>query len=123
MRLLTADLFHSIISSTDSRMARKAVINLDDLASLGAERLARLVIDQSGRDAGFRKLVTAALAGAKGPKAVTAIVDRRLAALERAKSFIEWDRVKIFAADLDMTVKTLSMNLAGLMRRRLPSDW
>ena len=88
-------------------MARKRSVNLDDLIALGTEKLANLVLDQSGRDSGFKKLVSAALAGTKGPKAVAAIIDRRIAALARARGFIEWDRAKTFAADLDMTVKTI----------------
>jgi hypothetical protein len=88
-------------------MARKPAINTNDIAALGAEKLARLVVEQAGRNPSFKKLVVAALAGAKGPKAVSAIIDRRIAALERARGFIEWEKVKAFAADLDMTVKSI----------------
>ncbi|MGA2792704.1 MAG: DUF6880 family protein [Roseiarcus sp.] len=88
-------------------MARKAAINLDALTALGAGKLAKLVLDETERDAGFRKLVSAALAGTKGPEAVASLVDRRLGGLERARGFIEWDKAKTFAADLDMTIKTI----------------
>lgn len=50
-------------------MAGKAAINLDNLTALGAEKLARLVLDASARDSAFKRLVAADLAGAKGPKA------------------------------------------------------
>ncbi|WP_368732198.1 DUF6880 family protein [Methylobacterium sp. WL64] len=46
-------------------MARRATLTTDTLVALGAERLSRLVLDEAGRNAPFKKLVTAALAGAK----------------------------------------------------------
>ncbi len=88
-------------------MARKPTINVDALVALGVGKLAQLVFDESARDAGFRKLVSAALAGTKGPQAVASLIDRRLAAVERARGFVEWDKAKAFAADLEMTVKTI----------------
>lgn len=81
-------------------MARKPTVNLEALTALGVERLAALVLDAAERDATFKKIVSAALAGAKGPDAVAALIDRRLAALEKARSMIDWDKAKIFAADL-----------------------
>jgi hypothetical protein len=77
------------------------------LAALGVDRLARLVIDEVERNAAFKKVVAGALAGSKGPKAVVAIVDRRLAALKRARGFVDWDKSRAFAADLGATVQII----------------
>jgi hypothetical protein len=88
-------------------MAKKTTLNLENLNALGVERLARLVIDASARDAGFRKYVVAALASANGPEAIAALIDQRLGALERARSFVEWDRARTFASDLSMTVHAI----------------
>jgi len=44
--------------------------------------------------------VMAALASAKGPAAVAAIVDKRLAGLDRAKGFVDWEKAKAFIADV-----------------------
>ena len=88
-------------------MAENTTNKLEKLIALGAEKLARLVLDAAERDTGFKRLVAAALAGAKGPKAVAGVIDRKIGALERATGFVEWDRAKTFAADLDMTVKTI----------------
>ena len=92
-------------------MARNPALNIDALAALGAEKLARLVIDEAGQNAAFRKVVSAALAGSKGPEAIAKIVDRRLSALERARSFIEWDKAKAFEKDLSATVKVAAEEL------------
>lgn len=94
-------------------MARKPVLNTEALSALGADKLARLVIDEAGQNAAFRKVVSAALASAKGPEAIAKIVDRRLSALERARSFIEWDKAKAFEKDLSATVKVAAEELGN----------
>jgi hypothetical protein len=94
-------------------MARRATLTSETLAALGADKLAKLVLDEVGRNAPFKKIVTAALAGAKGPDAVAAIVDRRLAALERARGFIDWEKRKAFAADLRATLATITDELGS----------
>jgi hypothetical protein len=66
-------------------MARQPASNEEALVKLGSEKLARLVIGEAKRNAAFRKLVAAALAATKGPAAVAAIIDKRLAGLDRAK--------------------------------------
>jgi hypothetical protein len=71
-------------------MARQPVLNEDALTRLGRGKLMRLVLDEATRNLAFRKLVSAALAATKGPAAVAAIIDKRLAGLERAKSFVDW---------------------------------
>ena len=88
-------------------MARKPTLSIEALTALGSERLARLVLDEAGQNAPFRKIVNAALAGTKGPEAVAKLIDRRLAALEKAKSFIDWDKAKTFRADLSATLTTI----------------
>jgi hypothetical protein len=94
-------------------MARKSSLNVDSLTQLGVEKLARLVLDEAERSAPFRKLVNAALAGTKGPEAVAKLIDRRLLALERARSFIEREKTKTFGEDLSATVSTITRELAS----------
>jgi hypothetical protein len=80
--------------------------------ALGPEKLAHLVLDEAGRSAPFRKLANAALAASKGPDAVAKLVDRRLGALEKARSFIEWEKTRSFRDDLRATVATITGELA-----------
>lgn len=94
-------------------MAKRATLTQEALTALGADKLAKLVLDEVGRNAPFKKLVTAALAGAKGPDAVAAIVDRRLARLERARGFVDWEKRKAFAADLRATLATITGELGS----------
>jgi len=79
--------------------------------ALGADKLARLVLDEAEQNPSFKRIVTAALAGSKGPQAIVAVVRRRLAALERARGFIDWQRRKAFTADLRATVAAITREL------------
>ena len=93
-------------------MVRKPALSLETLVPLGIDKLARLVLDEAESNKAFRKVVTAALAAQKGPEAVAKIIDRRLAALEKAQSFIDWDRIRNFRDDLSANVAIMTGELA-----------
>ncbi|ESQ79313.1 DUF6880 family protein [Asticcacaulis sp. YBE204] len=92
-------------------MARKPQITQDALISLGAAKLAQLVSDESEHNAGFRRQVSAALAGQNGPQAIAKVVDRRLSALEKARGYIDWNKARAFCNDLASTVATITRQL------------
>ncbi|PWE29348.1 hypothetical protein DDZ14_17320 [Maritimibacter sp. 55A14] len=92
-------------------MARKPALSIDKLKDLGADKLAQLVLDEAERNAGFRRQVKAAIAGKSGPEAIAKLIDRRLSGLERAKSFIEWDKARAFADDLRSLTDTIASEL------------
>lgn len=92
-------------------MARKPTMTLETLTALGAGKLAQLALDEAERNPAFRKLVKAAVAGQKGPEEVGKIVDRRLAALEKARSFIDWQKERAFRDDLAAIVAVMSSEL------------
>ncbi len=94
-------------------MARRASLTQDGLVALGGEKLAKLIIDEAQHNAPSKRIVTAALAGIKGPTAVAAIVDRRLAGLERARGTIDWTKRKALVAELKATVPTITDQLGG----------
>jgi hypothetical protein len=94
-------------------MARPPPLNEEALVKLGSEKLARLVIGEAKRNTAFRKLVAAALAATKGPAAVAAIIDKRLAGLDRAKAFVDWEKAKAFTADIAATLATIIGELAS----------
>lgn len=92
-------------------MARKPALSVEKLTDLGTEKLAQLVLDEAERNAGFRRQVKAALAGKSGPEAVAKLIDRRLSGLERAKSFVDWDKARSFRDDLRNLIDTLTADL------------
>lgn len=93
-------------------MARATTLNIESLVALGAGKLAVLVMEQCRRDAAFKTLVTAALAGAAGPEAVAKLIDKRLDGLERAKSVVNWGKERAFGDDLSAIVETILRELA-----------
>ncbi|MEL6060021.1 MULTISPECIES: DUF6880 family protein [unclassified Methylobacterium] len=94
--------------------ARRTTPSPETLAALGADRLIGLILGETARNPGFKKLVTAALAALQGPEAVAAIVDRRLTALEGAQSYIDWQKRRAFAADLTALVTVILDELRPL---------
>jgi hypothetical protein len=94
-------------------MARRATLTQEALVALGPDKLAKLVVDEAGRNAGFKRIVNAALAGARGPDAVAAVVNRRLVALQNARGFIDWEKRKAFVADLRATLATITDELGA----------
>lgn len=94
--------------------ARRTTPSPETLAELGPDRLIGLVLGETTRNPAFKKLVSAALAALQGPDAVAAIVDRRLAALEGARGFIDWQKRRAFTADLDATVRVILEELRPL---------
>ena len=97
--------FHSTGSHT---MARKPALSIDKLKDLGAGTLARLVLVEAERNAGFRRQVKTALAGKDGPEAIAKLIDRRLSGLVRAKSFVDWEKARAFADDLRSLTDTIT---------------
>ncbi|MGO9845815.1 MAG: DUF6880 family protein [Methylocella sp.] len=59
------------------------------------------------------EFVAAALAATRGPAAVAAIIDKRLAGLDRAKAFVDWEKAKAFTANIAATVATITGELAS----------
>ena len=95
-------------------MARQATIDLKALIELGADKLAQIVLDESEENAAFRKRITAALAARSGPEAVANLIDKRLASLERSKSFIDWNKESAFRDDLQALVDMIDKELVPL---------
>ena len=92
-------------------MARKPVLSVEKLHDLGVEKLSQIVLAESEQNAGFRRQVKAALAGQSGPEAIAKLIDRRISGLERAKSFIEWDKARAFRDDLRSLIDTIGTEL------------
>ena len=96
-------------------MARAAAVNPDAVQALGAEKLASLILDEVASNPTFKRRVAAALAGRDGPVALAKVLDKRLAGLERARSFVDWDKARGFRDDL-------AALLSGIVTELAPQD-
>lgn len=88
-------------------MTPKSDITVEQLSKLGIDRLAELVLNQAANDKIFKRTVKTALASLKGSKSVAAAISKRLSALERARGFVDWDKARAFALDLEATVNAI----------------
>jgi hypothetical protein len=83
-------------------MASKKTLNLDNLAALGPERLAAILVDLAAGNAEIRRRLRLELAAqAGGGDALAAEVGKRLTALRTARSFVDWQKRREFLKDLD----------------------
>ena len=83
-------------------MASKKTLNLDNLAALGPERLATILIEVAAGNADIKRRLRLELAAqAGGGDALAAEVGKRLTALRAARSFVDWQKRREFLKDLD----------------------
>ncbi|ARM90504.1 hypothetical protein RHEC894_CH04267 [Rhizobium sp. CIAT894] len=88
-------------------MAAKTTLNAKNLEALGAQRLAELLIEISTGSAAHKRRLRMELAGNHGSAEVAREVRKRLASIARARSFIEWHKVKAVNADLETQRSTI----------------
>ena len=88
-------------------MASKKALNAKNLENLGAARLAELLIEISTGDAVGKRRLRLELAGAAGPVEVAREIRKRLTTIGRARSLIDWEKRKVFVADLEVQRRTI----------------
>ncbi|WP_010546128.1 DUF6880 family protein [Sphingomonas elodea] len=94
-------------------MASEKTLNGKNLVALGAERLAELLLELSKNDAAAKRRLRLELASRSGGGAdVAAAVRKRLATIAKARSFVEWNKVRALAADLDLQRSAIVQHVA-----------
>lgn len=83
-------------------MASKHTVTLDNLAALGAERLAAILVELANGDAEVKRRLRLELAAQAGGDAIAAEIGKRIATLRSARSFIDWQKRRDFVRDLDL---------------------
>src|SRR5271165_1888786 len=100
-------------SSTKSSSA-KTTLNAKNLANLGAERLAELLIDLGSGDAAIKRRLRLELAAANGSADVAREVKKRLTTIAKAQSFVEWPKIKQLASDLELQRRAIAEQIAKI---------
>jgi hypothetical protein len=90
-----------------SLMTPKTTLNAKNLEALGAKRLSELLIEISTGSAAHKRHLRLELAGNHGSAEVSREVRKRLASIARARTFINWRKVKALKADLETQRKTI----------------
>ena len=83
-------------------MASKKTVTSDNLAVLGAERLAAILIELADSDAEIKRRLRLELAAEEGGGSIAAEIGKRITALRSARSFIDWQKQRDFVRDLDL---------------------
>ncbi len=83
-------------------MASKKTVTPDNLAALGAERLAAILIELADSDAEIKRRLRLELAAEEGGDSIAAEIGKRITALRSARSFIDWQKQRDFVRDLDL---------------------
>ena len=81
-------------------MVSRRKLNLDNLEALGAKRLAKLLMDVAESDAATNRRLQLELAAHEAPETVAAEV-RKGSQIARARSFVDWRKMRDLAADLE----------------------
>jgi hypothetical protein len=99
-------------------MASKKTVTVHNLAALGPERLAEILADLAETDAEVKRRLRLELAAQVGGDTIAAEIGKRIAALRKARSFIDWQKRRDFVKDLDlqraMIVDRVAQNRADL---------
>jgi hypothetical protein len=82
-------------------MVSKTTPTIANLAALGAERLAEILLEISEGDATAKRRLRLELAAKAAPKTVAKAVRKRLAEIDRAGGFVDRHAMRRFAADLE----------------------
>ena len=82
-------------------MAKKTTLNAKNLEALGAKRLAELLIEISTGSAAHKRRLRLELAGKQSSGEMAREIRKHLTRIQRARSFIDWRKVKKLKADLE----------------------
>src|ERR1700751_5973285 len=84
------------------RMASKKTVTLHNVASLGPERLAAILVDLAEADAEVKRRLRLELAAQVGGDSIAAEIGKRITALRKARSFVDWQNRRDFVKALDL---------------------
>nr|WP_293881084.1 DUF6880 family protein [Sphingomonas sp.] len=93
-------------------MASDTTLNLKNLAALGAERLAELLMELATGDAAAKRRLRLELASRSGGGDVAAEIRKRLATIARSRSFVDWHKIKSLVRDLDIQRTAIMTHVA-----------
>ncbi len=83
-------------------MASKKTVTPDNLAALGAQRLAAILVGLADGDAEVKRRLRLELAAQEGGDSIAAEIGKRITTLRSARSFVDWQKQRDFVRDLDL---------------------
>ena len=93
-------------------MPSETTLNAKNLAALGAERLAELLLDVTAGDAAAKRRLRLELASRAGGE-VASEIRKRLVSIAKSRSFVDWRKVKELARDLETQREAIAAHVAA----------
>jgi hypothetical protein len=93
-------------------MPSETTLNAKNLAALGAERLAELLLDVTAGDAAAKRRLRLELASRAGGD-VAGEIRKRLVSIARSRSYVDWRKVKELARDLETQREAIDAHVAA----------
>ncbi len=93
-------------------MTRKTTLNARNLETLGAARLAELLMELSRGNAAAKQQLRLALAGQQGADEIAREIRKRLTSIARARTFITWKNRKPLLSELDTHLDAILERIA-----------
>lgn len=94
-------------------MASKTALKAEHLETLGARRLAELLLDITANDATAKRRLRLELTALTAPKSIAPEIGKRLGQIARAKSFLDARKVNELATDLDAQRRAIVERVAA----------
>ncbi|HBF29488.1 DUF6880 family protein [Rhizobium sp.] len=96
-------------------MAKKVIAKFDKkgLCSLGAEKLAEILLDEAAANKPLKLRLQAALAGEGGADKISVMIDKRLDQIEKSKTGMKAAKSRELAAELAGMVRTIHTELGA----------
>ena len=82
-------------------MASRKTLNVENLEALGVRRLAELLVDIAEGDAATKRRLRLELTAQRAPETMALEVRKRLIQMARARSFVDWRKIRDLVADLE----------------------
>ena len=101
---------------TRPTVASRKRVNPENLARLGAERLAELLTEAAATKPELKRRLRMELAAEEGGEHLALEIDKRLATLDASRSKVSWRQRPTFVRDLDGVRVLIAGRLAGLDR-------
>ena len=91
-------------------MPSEKTLNVKNLAALGAERLAELLLEVTVSDAPAKRRLRLELAS-RGGGNVSGEIRKRLISIAKSRSFVDWRKVRTLAKDLDAQREAIAAHI------------